>query len=143
MASAQHPIYGINTGFGSLYNISIEGKDIAALQENLVRSHACGTGATIDPELVRLMLLLKVRSLSYGHSGITLQVAERLLYFYNYSLLPQVYEQGSLGASGDFGSFGQASPWHCWAKGIFGMEKLTDSRRSACQTQPQALKTSK
>lgn len=97
----KNPIYGINTGFGSLYNISIEGKDLAALQENLVRSHACGTGNTVPPELVKLMLLLKARSLSYGHSGITTQVVERLLHFYNHDILPKVYEQGSLGASGD------------------------------------------
>lgn len=95
------PIYGINTGFGSLYNISIEGKDLSALQENLVRSHACGTGDMVPSELVRLMLLLKARSLSFGHSGITTQVVERLLRFYNSDLTPKVYQQGSLGASGD------------------------------------------
>jgi histidine ammonia-lyase len=95
------PIYGINTGFGSLYNISIEGHDLAALQENLVRSHACGTGAEVPEEVVKLMLLLKVQSLSYGHSGIHLEVAELLVAFYNHNILPVVYEQGSLGASGD------------------------------------------
>lgn len=95
------PIYGINTGFGSLYNISIEGKDLSALQENLVRSHACGTGEEVPPILVRLMLLLKARSLSFGHSGITTEVVERLLHMYNEDITPRVYEQGSLGASGD------------------------------------------
>lgn len=95
------PIYGINTGFGSLYNITIEGKDLEALQENLVRSHACGTGEEVPSDLVRLMLLLKAQSLSYGHSGIRKEVVERLLYFYNNDIQPIVYEQGSLGASGD------------------------------------------
>ncbi len=95
------PIYGINTGFGSLYNITIQGKDLAALQTNLVRSHACGTGNEVPRDLVRLMLLLKARSLSYGHSGITKEVVERLLYFYNNDITPRVFEQGSLGASGD------------------------------------------
>ncbi len=98
---AEKPIYGINTGFGSLYNISIEGKDLTQLQENLVRSHACGTGKEVPADLVSLMLLLKARSLSYGHSGISLEVVNRLLFLYNNQLLPQVFEQGSLGASGD------------------------------------------
>ncbi|MDR9374816.1 MAG: histidine ammonia-lyase [Schleiferiaceae bacterium] len=95
------PVYGINTGFGSLYSVSIEGQDLSRLQENLVRSHACGTGASLDPELVRLMLFLKVQSLSYGHSGVRLALVERLIAFYNEGILPRVYEQGSLGASGD------------------------------------------
>ncbi len=95
------PIYGINTGFGSLYNISIEGKDLNALQVNLVRSHACGTGREVPPELVRLMLFLKARSLSYGHSGVETETVQRLLDFYNQGIFPVVYEQGSLGASGD------------------------------------------
>lgn len=97
----ESPIYGINTGFGSLCNISIEGKDLAALQENLVRSHASGSGDVLEASTVRLMLFLKARSLSFGHSGISPEVVERLLYFYNNQLYPLVYEQGSLGASGD------------------------------------------
>ncbi len=101
IASQTEPIYGINTGFGSLYNITIDGKDLAALQENLVRSHACGTGAEVPAELVRLMLLLKVKSLSFGHSGVRTAVVERLLDMYNHGILPRVYQQGSLGASGD------------------------------------------
>lgn len=95
------PIYGINTGFGSLCDISIEGKDLSALQVNLVRSHASGSGKPLDHTLVKLMLLLKARSLAFGHSGISLEVMERLLFFYNQGLFPKVYEQGSLGASGD------------------------------------------
>lgn len=99
--SAVKPIYGINTGFGSLYDITIEGKDLAQLQENLVRSHACGTGEEVPLEIVRMMLLLKVRSLSFGHSGISEEVINRLIFFYNEDILPVIYEQGSLGASGD------------------------------------------
>ena len=95
------PVYGINTGFGSLYSVSIEGQDLSRLQENLVRSHACGTGASLDPELVRLMLFLKIQSLSYGHSGVRLALVEQLITFYNEGIFPRVYEQGSLGASGD------------------------------------------
>ena len=95
------PIYGINTGFGALYNVTIPPQDRQQLQTNLVMSHACGTGAEVPSELVRLMLLLKVQSLSYGHSGVQLATAQRLLDMYNREMYPVVYEQGSLGASGD------------------------------------------
>ncbi len=98
---ANAPIYGINTGFGSLCDISIEGKDLESLQQNLVRSHACGTGERLEPETVKLMLLLKLRSLSLGHSGVRLELVEQLLDFYNHDILPVIYQQGSLGASGD------------------------------------------
>ena len=94
-------IYGINTGFGSLYNKTIPEKDLEKLQENLVMSHACGTGAEVPQEIVKLMLLLKIQGLSYGHSGVQLQTVERLVEFFNNDILPVVYQQGSLGASGD------------------------------------------
>ena len=95
------PIYGISTGFGSLYNVTIEPAERGQLQTNLMMSHACGTGAEVPPALVRLMLLLKVQSLSYGHSGVQVATAERLLAMFNREMYPVVYEQGSLGASGD------------------------------------------
>tara|TARA_R110000850_G_scaffold80862_1_gene173570 strand:- start:116178 stop:117689 length:1512 start_codon:yes stop_codon:yes gene_type:complete len=95
------PIYGINTGFGSLCNIKISSENLTILQENLVKSHACGTGDFVPKEIVKLMLLLKVQSLSYGNSGVQLQTVERLIDFYNHDILPVIYTQGSLGASGD------------------------------------------
>lgn len=95
------PIYGITTGFGSLCNISVGKEDLATLQKNLVMSHACGTGERVPREIVRLMLFLKAQSLSYGHSGVQLETVERLIDLYNLDLLPMVYQQGSLGASGD------------------------------------------
>ncbi|SFP78550.1 histidine ammonia-lyase [Hymenobacter arizonensis] len=101
LAHDNSPIYGINTGFGSLYNVSIAPEARAQLQVNLMMSHACGTGAEVPGNLVRLMLLLKVQSLSYGHSGVQVATAQRLLDMYNREMLPVVYEQGSLGASGD------------------------------------------
>lgn len=101
MENQQEPIYGITTGFGSLCNISIGHDELSQLQKNLVMSHACGTGDRVADEIVRLMLLLKVQSLSYGHSGVQLQTVERLIDFYNNDILPVVFEQGSLGASGD------------------------------------------
>ncbi|TVZ28493.1 histidine ammonia-lyase [Gillisia sp. Hel_I_86] len=95
------PVYGINTGFGSLCNVKISKDHLTQLQENLVMSHACGTGALVAKPIIRLMLLLKIQSLSYGHSGIALETVQRLMDFYNEDVLPVIYEQGSLGASGD------------------------------------------
>ncbi|HTA83007.1 MAG TPA: histidine ammonia-lyase [Bacteroidia bacterium] len=101
MAESKEPVYGINTGFGALRNVKIPPKDYSLLQTNLIRSHACGSGAEVPAEIVKLMLLLKVQSLSYGHSGVDVSTVERLIDFYNNDILPIVYEQGSLGASGD------------------------------------------
>lgn len=95
------PLYGITTGFGSLCNISINAKDLSTLQSNLVKSHACGTGDHVAPEIVKMMLLLKIQSLSYGNSGVQLATVQRLVDFFNEDVLPVVYQQGSLGASGD------------------------------------------
>ncbi|WP_348797072.1 histidine ammonia-lyase [Flavobacterium adhaerens] len=101
MALHSEPIYGINTGFGSLCNVKISNENLSKLQENLVKSHSCGTGDEVPNEIVKLMLLLKIQSLSYGHSGIQLETVERLVDFYNNDVLPVIYAQGSLGASGD------------------------------------------
>lgn len=95
------PIYGINTGFGSLYNKNISYDELEKLQENLVKSHACGTGSEIPDEIVKLMLFLKVQSLSYGYSGVQVQTVQRLADYFNNNVFPVVYEMGSLGASGD------------------------------------------
>lgn len=94
-------IYGINTGFGSLCNTAIDASDLEKLQRNLVMSHACGMGDVVPDEIVKRMLLLKAFGLSYGNSGAQVETIERILYFYNNDLLPVVYQQGSLGASGD------------------------------------------
>jgi len=101
LARDNAPIYGLNTGFGSLHNVSIGPEARTQLQVNLLMSHACGTGAEVPGSLVRLMLLLKAQSLSYGHSGVQVATVQRLLDMYNREMLPVVYEQGSLGASGD------------------------------------------
>ena len=101
MEDIGRPVYGVTTGFGSLCNISIPAEDLSQLQHNLVMSHACGTGETVRPQIVKLMLLLKIQSLSYGFSGVQLETVERLMDMYNNDILPVVYQQGSLGASGD------------------------------------------
>lgn len=94
-------IYGINTGFGSLCDTAIDGADLETLQRNLVCSHACGMGEEVPQAIVRRMLLLKVLGLSKGASGVQLETVERLLFYYNNAIYPVVYQQGSLGASGD------------------------------------------
>lgn len=99
--SQTEPIYGITTGFGSLCNKSISEDQLTTLQENLVKSHACSTGAEVQPEIVRLMLLLKAHALSLGYSGVQVATVERIIDFYNNDILPVVYDRGSLGASGD------------------------------------------
>jgi histidine ammonia-lyase len=93
--------YGINTGFGSLCHVKISSKDIEKLQANLVYSHACGLGNEVPTDIVRIMLLLKIKNFSYGHSGIRLAVVARLMDMYNQQVTPVVYQLGSLGASGD------------------------------------------
>ncbi len=95
------PIYGITTGFGSLHNKTISHDQLNKLQENLVMSHACGTGPVVREDIVRLMLVLKIHALSLGKSGVQVVTVQRLIDFFNEGVSPVVYEQGSLGASGD------------------------------------------
>jgi histidine ammonia-lyase len=101
IAQSDAPIYGINTGFGSLCNRKISKSDLGRLQKNLVLSHACGTGEEVPSAIVEIMLLLKIQSLAYGHSGVQVKTVERLVDMFNHKILPVVFQQGSLGASGD------------------------------------------
>ena len=93
--------YGINTGFGFLQNVKINDNQLEQLQENLIKSHACGMGEEVPSTIVKLMLLLKIKSLSYGHSGVQTKTVLRLVDMFNQNILPVIYTQGSLGASGD------------------------------------------
>ena len=101
LANSDELIYGINTGFGSLCNVRISENDLEKLQVNLVKSHACGMGDEVPAEVVRLMLLLKIQGISQGYSAVQLETVERLIAFFNHDILPVVFQQGSLGASGD------------------------------------------
>jgi len=101
MKTQKEPIYGITTGFGPLCSVNIEKENLQQLQENLVMSHACGIGEEVPQDIIRLILFLKIQSLSYGHSGVQLVTVERLIDFFNNDIFPVVYQQGSLGASGD------------------------------------------
>lgn len=143
MSNKDAVFYGINTGFGSLCNTQISHDELELLQYNLLRSHACGTGDFVPQEIVKLMLLLKVQSLSYGNSGVQLETVERLIYFFNNNILPVVYEQGSLGASGDLAPlahlclplFGEGKYWRLDDGGW----KMEDA--SAIKMQPVKLKS--
>ena len=99
--SSDQLLYGINTGFGSLCNVAVEDDKISQLQVNLIRSHACGAGNVVPLEISRLILFLKIRSLSYGHSAVSTDLVLRLIEMLNQDAIPVMYEQGSLGASGD------------------------------------------
>ncbi len=143
MADKDAVFYGINTGFGSLCNTQISPDELELLQYNLLRSHACGTGDYVPQEIVKLMLLLKVQSLSYGNSGVQVETVERLIEFFNNDILPVVYEQGSLGASGDLAPlahlclplFGEGKYW----KMDNGDWKIEDA--STIKLQPIKLKS--
>jgi histidine ammonia-lyase len=93
--------YGINTGFGFLQNVQIDKDQLQELQCNLLKSHACGMGEEVPKDIVKLMIAFKIKSLSYGHSGVQTDTVERLMDMYNNDVLPVIYTQGSLGASGD------------------------------------------
>lgn len=100
-ASSDALFYGVNTGFGFLQNVKIDDSQIEQLQYNLLVSHACGMGEEVPTAIVKLMLMLKIKSLSYGYSGVQIATVIRLMDMYNNNVLPIIYTQGSLGASGD------------------------------------------
>ena len=101
LSNSEKSFYGINTGFGTLYNIKIDEADINTLQTNLLRSHACGVGPASPSIIVRIMLLLKIISLAKASSGVREEIIQLLLDLYNHDLTPVVPSIGSLGASGD------------------------------------------
>jgi histidine ammonia-lyase len=101
MSVSDDLFYGINTGFGYLQNVKIDNDQLEILQENLIKSHACGMGEEVPSEIVKIMMALKIKSLSYGNSGVQKITVQRLIDMYNNDVLPVIYTQGSLGASGD------------------------------------------
>ncbi len=120
---SDNSFYGINTGFGSLCDVKIEKDVLSELQANLVKSHAFGTGDIVPMEVVRIMLLLKIKNLSFGYSGISLKTIQRLIDMYNADILPVIFQLGSLGASGDLAPLAHLSlpligEGEVWDKGI-------------------------
>lgn len=112
--------YGINTGFGYLQNVKIDKSQLQQLQSNLIQSHACGMGEEVPLDIVKLMVMLKMKSLSYGYSGVQIDTVKRLMDMYNADVFPVIYTQGSLGASGDLAPLshlslpliGMGEVWH-------------------------------
>lgn len=100
VADHQH-VYGVNTGFGPLCTTVISEEDTKILQYNILKSHSVGVGDPIDPEIAKLMMILKVHALSMGYSGIALSTLERIIWHIDQNLIPVVPSQGSVGASGD------------------------------------------
>ncbi len=107
--SSDEKFYGINTGFGSLCNVKISKEGLAQLQLNLIRSHAAGSGPIIPKRIVKLMMLLKIKSLGFGYSGISWEIVQRLRDLYNNDIIPVVRQYGSLGASGDLAPLAHVS----------------------------------
>ncbi len=120
LSSGNQLFYGINTGFGYLQNVQIDKSQMQQLQSNLIQSHACGMGEEVPQDIIRLMIMLKIKSLSYGHSGVQIDTVKRLMEMYNSDVLPVIYTQGSLGASGDLAPLshlslpliGMGEVWH-------------------------------
>ncbi|MEK6706046.1 MAG: aromatic amino acid lyase, partial [Bdellovibrionota bacterium] len=95
------PMYGVNTGFGLLSDVSIPAEDLETLQYNLIRSHACGAGELLDDIYSRAMLLLRANALVAGYSGVSVKLVEHVLTLLNRGVCPLIPSQGSVGASGD------------------------------------------
>ena len=101
IAQGEAIVYGINTGFGPLCTTKISAADTKTLQENLLKSHAVGVGEPVDPEISKLMMVLKIHALAQGFSGIRLETVERIIWMLENDIVPLVPIQGSVGASGD------------------------------------------
>lgn len=101
IVSSNQTVYGVNTGFGPLCTVKITLQETKKLQENILKSHAVGVGEPLEDDLVRLMLLTKMHALSQGFSGVQLATIKRIHFLFENDILPQVPEQGSVGASGD------------------------------------------
>ena len=99
--SSEEVVYGINTGFGALSNVTIPKDKLEELQSNLIRSHACGLGEKMDPESVLMMMLVRANSLAKGFSGARLELVQLLIDMINNRIAPVIPRIGSLGASGD------------------------------------------
>ncbi|MCE9618591.1 MAG: histidine ammonia-lyase [Planctomycetes bacterium] len=108
VAAGSTAVYGINTGFGSLAHVRVPAEQLRQLQHNIVRSHAAGVGKPLPTDVVRGMLLILAASLCRGHSGVRVEVVERILQLLEHDITPQIPEIGSVGASGDLAPLAHA-----------------------------------
>lgn len=109
LADAETPTYGVSTGFGALAVRHIPGESRAALQRSLVRSHAAGAGAEVEREVVRALMLLRLRTIASGHTGVKLSTVDAMAGMLNAGITPVVHEHGSLGCSGDLAPLAAAA----------------------------------
>ena len=112
-------IYGVNTGFGALSNVTIDSRDLEKLQINIIRSHSAGVGNLFSPEQTRAIMYLRANALARGHSGIRPLVIEKIIEYLNADVLPAIPQQGSVGASGDLAplahlALGLIGEGRCW-----------------------------
>ncbi|WP_329407566.1 histidine ammonia-lyase [Nocardia vinacea] len=121
LAAGTVPTYGVSTGFGALATRHIPPESRAALQRSLIRSHAAGAGAAVETEVVRAMMLLRLRTLATGHTGVRPETALTLAALINAGITPVVHEFGSLGCSGDL------APLAAVALALMGEGEVTDS----------------
>ena len=112
LLDSDNKIYGVNTGFGKLSNVSISSEDLKKLQLNLVRSHACGVGKPLDLGVTRIAMVLKLMTWAKGFSGISPELSQLLLDMLNHDILPIIPRKGSVGASGDLAPLAPVSYTH-------------------------------
>jgi histidine ammonia-lyase len=120
LAASPDPVYGVSTGFGALATRHIAAEDRRALQRSLIRSHAAGMGAPVEREVVRALMLLRLKTLCSGYTGVRPVVAETMAALLNAGITPVVHEHGSLGCSGDLAPLA-----HC-ALVLMGEGRATD-----------------
>ncbi|AIJ21244.1 histidine ammonia-lyase [Amycolatopsis methanolica] len=125
LADADQPTYGISTGFGALAIRHIPPDRRTALQRSLIRSHAAGTGPAVEAEVVRALMLLRLRTLASGHTGVRPATADALAGMLNAGIVPVVHEHGSLGCSGDL------APLAAVALAMMGEGEVLDGRPAA------------
>ncbi len=121
LAASPNPAYGISTGFGALATRHIHEEMRAQLQKSLIRSHAAGSGAVVETEVVRAMMLLRLSTLATGRTGVRLETAQALADLITHRITPVVYEHGSLGCSGDLAPLA-----HC-ALALMGEGEVSDA----------------
>ncbi len=125
-------MYGVNTGFGAFSSVSISTADTIQLQKNLIRSHCCGVGEPFSVPETRAIMLLRANALARGHSGVRVEVVEKILQFLNLNLIPVIPQQGSVGASGDL------APLSHLALGLMGEGELWQDQGGRWEKAPAA-----
>jgi len=144
LAVGDEPVYGVNTGFGSLSRVRIEPADVIEVQRNLIRSHAAGVGEPLAADVVRAMLLILAASLARGRSGVRVETVQRILDLLNHDITPIVPSRGSVGASGDLAPLAHAAlvligEGEAWVAAATGERKAGSAAMRAAGLKPITL----